>query len=318
MKSHFLKTTISCSLAAVLCLGAATPKALGCATCGCSLNSEWESQGYSLAQGFKFDLLYNFIDQNQLWHGTQKISPSQVPLGQELEQYTHNNYVTFGVEYDFNADWGIDLQVPYIFRDHATLGEDHQSYDHSSSASIGDMKLIAHYQGILESHNLGVELGIKLPTGSFTDTFDDGAALDRGLQPGTGTWGLIAGVYYFNKIGDNWGYYALATVQTALDSREDYRPGTSENVSLGLRYTGIHHWVPELQVNGSLTGRDTGAQADNADSGGAVVYLSPGVTFEVNEKYSAFVYVQIPVYQNFNGYQLAPAWTLSGGIRVTF
>ncbi len=239
-------------------------------------------------------------------------------MGQEEEQYTHNNYVTFGVEYDFNEKWGIDLQVPYIFRDHATLGEDHQSFDHSSSASIGDMKLVAHYQGILESHNLGVELGIKLPTGSYTHTFDSGDALDRGLQPGTGTWGLIAGLYYFNKIGDNWGYYALATVQTALDSRADYRPGTVENVSVGLRYTGLPHFVPELQINGSLTGRDTGADSDNFDSGGAVVYLSPGVTYEVNEKYAAFVYVQVPVYQNYNGYQLAPTWTLSAGMRVTF
>jgi hypothetical protein len=319
MKNYFAKSLVKPVLALSLLLGISPASSLfGCATCGCSFDAEWESQGYSTEPGFKLDLIYNFIDQTQLRHGSNKISPSQVPLGQELESYTRNNYITLGFEYDFNQDWGIAVQLPYIIRSHATFGEDHNSYDTSSSASIGDLRLIAHYQGFLSTHNLGVELGIKLPTGTFTDTFDSGDALDRGLQPGTGTTDLIAGLYYFDTFATNWSWFTEATLQTAFNYREDYKPGTAGNFSVGVRYTGINHFIPQLQVNARISHRDTGEQSDNFDSGGTVINLSPGVTYEVNEHLSTFVFVQIPVYQNLYGYQLAPTYSLTAGIRATF
>ena len=181
----------------------------------------------------------------------------------------------------FNPEWGLSLQLPFIVRDHATFGEDHHSYDTSATASIGDIKLMAKYQGFTAKHNLGVQLGIVLPTGSFTDTFRSGEALDRGLQPGTGTTGLIASIYYFDTLGKDWGYFGQATVQTAFNYRSEYRPGTAENFSIGLRYTGLERVIPQFQVNARIASRDAGAESDNPNSGGSMIYLSPGVTFEV-------------------------------------
>ena len=37
----------------------------------------------------------------------------------------------------------------------------------SRSSSLGDIKLIGSYQGFLPGHNLGVEFGVKLPTGQY-------------------------------------------------------------------------------------------------------------------------------------------------------
>src|SRR4051812_25576267 len=54
MKNRFLNTTLSVSVAVSILFGAVSaPVALGCATCGSSLNADWESQGYSTEQGFK-------------------------------------------------------------------------------------------------------------------------------------------------------------------------------------------------------------------------------------------------------------------------
>ena len=177
---------------------------------------------------------------------------------------------------------------------------------------------MTRYQGFFPSHNFGIELGIKLPTGAFTDTFRSGQPLDRGLQPGTGTTDAIAGIYYFDKLSLHWGCFGEALVQTALDSRDQYRPGTSESVTLGVRYTGISRITPQFQINGRFAGRDTGAQSDNLNSGGTLIYLSPGVTFEASTNVAVFAFVQVPVYQNVNGYQLAPKWTLSVGMRASF
>ena len=293
-------------------------EAKACASCGCSLNSDWESQGYSIETGLKLDIIYNYINQNQLRHGTDKVSASSVPLGQELETSTRSNYETLGLDYVFNADWSVSLLLPYVIRDHTTLGPDHVSYDTSGTSSLGDVRLVGRYQGFFDSHHFGVELGVKLPTGAFTDTFRSGAALDRGLQPGSGTTDLIAGLYYFDKLSAHWGYFAEALVQTALDSRREYRSATFENVTLGVRYTGIDRITPQFQLNGKFAGRDTGAQADNLNSGGTLLYLSPGVTFEATKNVAVFAFFQVPVYQNVNGYQLAPKWTLSVGMRASF
>ena len=308
----------SLCLAAIILAHSTAPQAHACAACGCTLSSDWESQGYSTASGFQVDVQYNYIDQNQLRHGSHAADPSAVPMGQELEENTTNNYITAGFTYNFNADWGVTLYVPWIDRQHTTLGGSHDSPDFASVGSLGDMRLVARYQGILANHNLGVQLGVKLPTGSFTQTFEDGQALDRELQPGSGTVDAIAGLYYFHNLGREWSGFAQLTVQTALDSRAQYKPGTSENLSLGVRYLGWDQITPAFQINGREVGRDTGAQADNYDTGGTLIYLSPGITYTPTKQISLYLFVQVPVYQNVYGWQLSPKWTLSSGVRVTF
>jgi len=306
-------------VSALMLIGLASiPQARGCASCGCLLDREWIVQSFAGEPGLQMDLVYTFIDQNQLRSGTGRISASDVPAGQELEAYTRSDIFTLDLNYVFNADWSVMLQVPYMIRDHATWGVDHHSYDTSETSSISDMNLIVSYQGFTAKHNLGVKFGISLPTGPFDESFHSGAALDRGLQPGTGTTGLFVGMYYHDSLAKDWGYFGQSTLHAALNYRADYKPGTSQDFSLGLRYTGFERVTPQLQVNARIAGRDQGDQADSLDSGGSLVYLSPGVTIELTKKIDTYVFVQIPLYQNLYGYQLAPTWILSAGIHAAF
>ncbi|KAB2642370.1 MAG: TonB-dependent receptor [Verrucomicrobia bacterium] len=303
---------------AILTVIGLVPHASACCSCGCLLSPEWAIQGFSSEPGFKTNLVYTYLDQHQLRSGTRKLSASEVPDGQELEAYTRNHYLTLDLAYVINPDWSAVLQVPFIVRDHATYGEDHASYDSSSTSSIGDMNLVASYQGFGASHKLGVKFGLSLPTGAFTDTFRSGAPLDRGLQAGVGTTGVIAGVYYHDLLTKDWGYFGEATTQAALNYRSDYQPGSAEKLSIGLRFTGIERITPQLQVNAKISARDLGGQSDHFNSGGTLVYLSPGVTVDLTKTLSSYAFVQLPLYQNVNGYQLAPTWILSVGIHSAF
>src|SRR5450830_806243 len=102
--------------------------AQACASCGCTLSSDWESLGLSTSSGFKLDVRYDYLDQNQLRSGTGTISPQAASAivntngSQEVEKYTKNNYLTITGDYNFNPSWGVQVQVPYIDRSHATLG----------------------------------------------------------------------------------------------------------------------------------------------------------------------------------------------------
>ena len=116
-------------LALLTILLAAAPAAQACATCGCALSSDGAT-GFWATPGWRLNLQYDFINQDQLRQGTGAISPAQVAalntpapgLGQEVEHQTINRYLTLGLSYSPNTEWGFKLLVPYIDRSHSTYG----------------------------------------------------------------------------------------------------------------------------------------------------------------------------------------------------
>ena len=313
--------------------------AQACASCGCTLSSDWENLGFSTSPGLKLDVRYDYLNQNQLRSGTGTISPSSASQivnngnNQEVEKYTKNNYLTVGLDYSPNPNWGVNVQVPYIDRSHSTLGTASDGttpgagggqYD-SRTSSLGDVKVIGRYQGFSPQHNFGVLFGAKLPTGSHTKTGTStdltapgSVVIDRGLQPGTGTSDIILGAYYADVINQNWDYFTQAIVQKALNSSDQYKPGDGINLNLGVRYMGFTGLTPQLQLNVRHVQHDVGQNADTISTGGTLSYLSPGVVVPVNKQVSVYGYVQLPVYQNVNGVQLAPRYTASLGARYSF
>jgi hypothetical protein len=167
-------------------------------------------------------------------------------------------------------------------------------------------------------HSTGITFGLKLPTGETDDTFKDGSPLDRGLQLGTGTTDLLLGGYHFGSINRDWDYFAQATFQIALNRHHNFRPGNGLNASAGVRYMGFETFIPQLQLNARMEKRESGSEADKPNSGAALLYLSPGVTVPINKSVQAFGFVQVPIYQHVNGYQLEPNVLLSAGLRYSF
>jgi hypothetical protein len=298
--------------------------AQACSSCGCTLSSDWDSQGFATESGFRIDLRYDFIDQSQLRSGTDAVDRDAISLPQsrEIEDDTINRYTTLGLDYSPNADWGINLQLPYTHRSHTTYPEGETTLSSSHSSSIGDVRVLARYQGFTAQHDAGIQFGLKLPTGShdvrFASGSEAGELLDRGLQPGSGTTDLLLGAYRFGTINQDFDWFGQGQLQVALDSRDDYRTGAAINFNAGLRYMAHPRVTPQLQLNLRAQRRDSGAQADAENSGGMLLDLSPGISVEVSRGLHAYGFVQVPLYQRVNGFQLAPHWTASLGLRYAF
>ena len=327
----------------LLSLTLPTQSAWACASCGCNLSADWDNPGLVSDSGFKLDIRDDFINQNQLRSGTGTISPSaasQIVNGdngnQEVEKYTRNNYLTATLDYTVNRDWGVNVQLPYIVRNHSTLGTESDGttagaagpnggqYD-SHTASLGDVKLIGRYTGALPSHQLALLFGLKLATGSHTETGTSTdpnklgpVDIDRGLQPGTGTTDLILGATYVGSLTPTVNYMLQGLFQSALKASDGYRPGNGVNLNAGLRYTAWSSAQPQLQLNIRHALRDTGENADQVSTGGTLVYLSPGVNVPLNRQAAFYGYIQMPLYQDVNGVQLAPKYTASLGVRYAF
>ncbi|HEY2395254.1 MAG TPA: hypothetical protein VGH81_04620 [Rudaea sp.] len=312
-------------LIAGLATGAIVPNmAAACSACGCTLNSDWASQGLAASGGWRFDVRYDFFEQDQLRSGTDSVRRSDLtfPTDQEVQQNTINRNTTLALDYSPNKDWGFTAMLPWFDRSHATIAEGDTEVSTSHDKGIGDLRLIARYSGFDAQRGTGVEFGIKLPTGQFNSPFasgpQQGQLLDRGLQLGTGTTDLLLGVYKFATLTPDWGYFAQLQLQQPLNSREDFKPGTGVNLNLGLRYTANATFVPQVQINARVEKREQGAEADIENSGATLVYLSVGGTWNISPRLSAYAFLQAPMYQRVNGLQIEATQLASLGAHYHF
>jgi hypothetical protein len=323
-------------LAALATLPSVT--AWACASCGCSINTDWGAQGLSSSAGWTLDLRYDALDQNKLWTGTHAISSTDAaqvvtPSGDpaEVEQYTNNHYLSAALDYSDGRAWGVGLVLPWISRSHSTLGvgSDGTVFDPangaytSSGSGLGDVRLMGRYFGFSEAHDIGIQLGLKLPTGSKNQFGSDGSTpVDPGLQRGTGTTDLILGAYRFGALSPEWRYFTQASYQAALNHSTmnggSYRPGDSLNLSLGARYLGFSGLVPTLQLNLRHARTDSGDAADTFATGGTLAYLTLGALLPLSPQAQPYVNVQLPVYQNVHGIQLTPKAIYSLGMKLGF
>jgi hypothetical protein len=312
------------TLALIIAASAVAPRAHACSACGCTLSSDWASQGLAASGGWRADLRFDYFNQDQLRSGTDSVPRDSVsiPNEQEIQQYTINRNYGLTIDYSPNKDWGVSFLLPWYDRAHATIAEGDTEVSTSHDTGIGDLRIMGRYMGLGEQRTTGIEFGLKLPTGTFTSDFltgpQAGEPLDRGLQLGTGTTDLLLGIYNFGALAPDWGYFAHALLSQPMNSREDFRPGTGINFNVGVRYTASEKFTPQLQVNARFEKRERGANADVDNSGASLVYLSPGVTWNISRRFSAYAFVQVPLYQRVNGLQIEATQIGSIGMHYIF
>lgn len=343
------------ALAAALAM-AGSQQVMACATCGCALNSD-AAMGFSGSSGWQVGLQFDYINQDQLRTGTGATSPAAAAAindaggSQEVEKQTINRSYTLGLAYTPKRDWTFRLQVPFIERSHSTYGAatnpvSETDVSGASVSSLGDLRLIGNWQGLLPTHSLGLQFGLKLPTGNYGGPNADGTGtvgrnpvafssgpnalqsapgnlLDTSLQAGNGSTDVILGAYWFQAVSQNFDAFASAQWQSSISHKldqqgADFRPGNQQSLSVGLRDEEDPRLVPQLQINVIHRNPDQGALADVGNSAGTVVYLSPGLSGAVTAGLQAYAFLQLPIYSNLSGYQLFPRWTASIGVSHGF
>ena len=289
------------------------------ASCGatfCSVNTQWETQGAWTEPGIRFNLRYEYTDQDQLRNGTDKVEPAGV-LDTHDEIRTLNRNLHVGMDYAFNPTWAVSLQVPVVNRDHSHVHNDVvPEYEAWNLTGLGDMRLSGRYQTVLDHHAaVGVQFGLKLPTGKIDETNDLGQLAERSLQPGSGTTDALLGVYTYRQLeGDAATMFLQGLWQRPLTERDDYQPGQQVTFDIGLRYALTRNLNAQLQLNLLWKDHDQGLNAEPDDSGGHYVFLSPGASYALTTHMQLYGFVQLPLYQYVNGTQLTADWSAVAGI----
>ena len=296
------------------------------ASCGgvfCSLSTDWDIQGVASKRGVRLDIRAEFIDLDQLRSGTHKAAPAG-EVGEHDEVRTINRNLLATLDWNINADWGITFKVPFVSRAHNHIfnkddgfgGVDPETENWNFSG-IGDVQALARYRFYNDEHaNAGVRFGLKLPTGSIHKRNSEEEA-ERTLQPGSGSTDSLLGAYYNHHDG-NLGWFAQGMWQQTISDRDNFKPSRKLGADIGMSYNATPDLSLMLQLNLQHKSRDSGANAEPADSGSRTVSISPGLSYRITPAVQVYGFVQKPIYQYMNGAQLTADWSIALGLSTQF
>jgi hypothetical protein len=324
-------TAISGSMISQALVAAACAVALpsvtfaSCGSAFCSVNSNWTTEGALTEPGSSFDLRYETIKQDQPRAGTDKVAVGQIHHHHD-EVSTANRNLLATYNHSFNADWGLSVTVPLADRDHLHIHNHHgaQIDERWNYTELGDIRLQGRYRlpylgDPLKPVTAGLIFGVKLPTGRIDVANADGDVAERSLQPGSGTTDAIVGAYYHQKLpAQDSSWFAQVQYQQPLNSHQDFKPGHQLSFDAGYRHALGDKLGALLQLNLLAKGRDSGSEAEPADSGGKFISVSPGLSYAVTDKLQLYGFVQLPLYQDVNGVQLTADKSLVVGLSGRF
>jgi hypothetical protein len=292
--------------AATLVAAALAPRISRACACGCGIFDVATSSMFPEGPGGMAYLEYDYQDQDRNWSGN-----SQAPAANNPDKDIRTHFITAGVQYMFNSRWGLQAELPYDVRHFETTGgasgSDRVALNWSG---LGDIRVEGIYTGFSPDLSSGVTFGFKLPTGDFShnDAFGD---IDRDTELGTGSTDILLGGFHRQSLtrDHRWTGFAQALLDVPVLIQDEYRPGVELDAAAGIYYKG---WTvggvgitPVAQVIGSERTSDSGsASAHPVASGYQRVLLSPGIELDVHP-FRVYADVELPVYQNFTGNQVA-------------
>lgn len=318
--------------AALLC--ASSQANASCGSAFCAVNTHWDTQGLVNDEGLRIDLRYSYAKADTPRVGASKVAKPLATdpalLGAEVENLrTINQSLVMDVDYALNRQWSVAVGVPLVMRDHAhQIGDPLLTIvEQRSFSELGDVRVVGNYKFDSNDHaaGAGVRFGLKLPTGKNNLEMVPGTPLEGGLQPGSGSTDAILGAYYHQDFANSpWGWFVSGQLQSALSTKNDYRPGNDVALDVGAHYAITPTLTGLLQLNAHFKERDSGLNS-NPHSGGNSVNISPGLSLAVAPKTKLYGFVQLPIYQYANPDpagspygQLTAPWSLSLGVSQSF
>lgn len=299
----------------------ATAASASCGSAFCTLMTDRFAQGTGDAHlGWSADLRVESVSQTQLRSGTHNIDASQVTGEDAIERRTKNLNLVTTLGYGIDANWSLSVRIPVVRRDHQ-----HDLIDEATGLAstpeqwrftkLGDVQVLARRQFLSDDVSTSFALfgGLKLPTGSTQVINAEGIRAERALQPGTGTTDAVFGFAARHALGGSDAMLGQISLSTALNTREEFRPGRRVEASVGWSHAVSPVLGTVLQLNALHRAHDSGAQAEPSNSGSTTVSLSPGVTIGVGHSATIYAYVQVPVYQKVSGIQLVPRSSFAAG-----
>lgn len=235
---------------------------------------------------------------------------------------------TFSISHGITDRMTIGLAIPHVSRDdirepphadgdgqHAHEDREHDAPDGEietlgDSSGIGDASLFGLWRvmhGPQSNTHLAILFGVKAPTSRTNERTNAGGRFETELQPGTGSWDAFMGLGFTHRRGQ---FTVDTSVRHTLvtEGSQDTDLGDLLVYNLGAAYS-LSQASPGnlaldlvMELNGEWRDRTEIDSHAERDSGGHLLYLSPGVTLN-GRQWSVSASVGYPIVDEPNGDQ---------------
>lgn len=318
------------SIAVLFMAAAVAPAWASCGSANCPVDTtsgERREQGW-VSAGYQFE----YIEQDKHRIGTRRAAFGEVQ-GDHDEEFTLNRIHRFLASVGLTDRLSLDVSLPFISRSHAHIDHDGgdllEAWDINGLGDFSTQIRYAFFKPISpQLPTLSAILGGEFPTGAHREKNDEGDEAEAGIQPGSGSYDLIAGLSSLQTFSAPMldGRYGTLPLFSSVIGQfngagnENYRLGDTLNVNLGTAYPVLPKLGLLAQLNFTLRDRDGigDTREEVQKTGGEFLYFSPGLEFRPTENWRAYALIQIPVYQRVNSIQVVSDYNVLFGMTYRF
>lgn len=253
------------------------------------------------SSGTRLSLTHIHESKGSFYRGSNEATD---PLDRKLDEHR----AVLGIDHGLKGDFTVSALVPYLDLDFQS------DAGNSDSSDFGDIAILGKYRFYernwpQSTFNVAVIAGVETPTGSTSER-ENGSRLPPGLQPGSGSWDPFISLSS-NLSQGRYRLDANAFYKVNSEGAQDLDRGDFLSLSLNGKYRFWHERYPgptagvKLGLQYRYEARSELDGVNVANSGSSVIRGRTGFSWHPAPNIDVSFLVEVPLYQDFNGEQLA-------------
>lgn len=238
--------------------------------------------------------------------------------------------------YGVTDNWTLGIRLPYTqrFGVRSPSEEGDAVNRQGNPGGFGGVSLFSQYRFFRSADNsnhLSLVLGLKTASGATGVKTNQGEIFESHSQPSGGSWNPSAGFSFTRAMGKvSLDSSILYTVTTSGTQKTDLGDTFDYNFALSYAIVGTASnalfsssnnapWTAVLELNGVWQDRQkTTGLGTNPNSGGNIVYISPGIRYSGGKSWNTALSIGTPIIKDTNGYQSPPDYRITYRFVVAF
>ncbi len=214
------------------------------------------------------------------------------------------------LNYGLFDDTTVDLALPVQYVEVPSLG--------MKETSLGDIEIGVNQRVLGGRTRLWFGATMALPTGESSSVYDDGALAHGSLQIGRGAPDLILSTKCFSTLHPQFSLYGGVMSRWGLgENSSGYQYGTVVDTTLGGVYeAGNFDFYGQFLWEYADT--DTRSGSSVGDTGGNVMYFTPGMRYWITESTALSLKTRLLVADDVKGEQMLPQTMVGFGVTMVF
>jgi hypothetical protein len=314
-------------------VGLAPGVVFGCDSTGCLLVTR-SANGLLPRKTFRLDLSYRSTDDSELMSGSSStglVTRPKIDFENELvrpgfhqDLGGHSRFLQVDAAYGLTGRTTLLASAPVVTRRSYEVGHPPALTETYETWGLGDTLVAARHSLVAGAEwSVVVGGGLEMPTGEYRlvtpEALFDVGVLDPMLQPGSGSWDLLANAQVARRMSDQGTDLTAAFSYQANTTNDlDYSYGDDAIASLAVAHPLGSRVRGSMQLKWTHRGRSTYQGEGVESTGGTIVYAIPGLAASLPGRLSFYVFLPVPVYRYVNETQVAPRLSFVAGVARSF